>query len=101
MTDTSLAERLPSLRRLDLAAMRDYGVVVAFVILFITLSLSSDVFLTTQNMKNLAFQTAPVGIIAVGGTLVFIAGGVRLSGGAVSGYAGITAAHAVQPTRRG
>jgi ribose transport system permease protein len=98
MTDT-LAESLPSrLRRLDLAAMRDYGVVVAFVILFITLSLSSDVFLTTQNMKNLAFQTAPVGIIAVGGTLVFIAGGFDLSVGAISGYAGITAAQAFNST---
>src|SRR5262249_40083825 len=74
MSDTSVIERLPArLRRLDLASLRDYGVVIAFVALFITLSLSSDVFLTTQNMKNLAFQTAPVGIIAVGGTLVFIA----------------------------
>ncbi len=99
MTDTSLAEGLPSrLRRLDLAALRDYGVVVAFVALFITLSLSSDVFLTTQNMKNLAFQTAPVGIIAVGGTLVFIAGGFDLSVGAISGYAGITAAQAFNST---
>jgi ribose transport system permease protein len=99
MTETTVAESLPSrLRRLDLAAMRDYGVVVAFVILFITLSLSSDVFLTTQNMKNLAFQTAPVGIIAVGGTLVFIAGGFDLSVGAISGYAGITAAQAFNST---
>jgi ribose transport system permease protein len=99
MTDTSLAERLPGrLRRLELAALRDYGVVVAFVALFITLSLSSDVFLTSQNMKNLAFQTAPVGIIAVGGTLVFIAGGFDLSVGAISGYAGITAAQAFNST---
>ena len=54
--------------------------VVAFVALFITLSLSSDVFLTAQNMKNLAFQTAPVGIIAAGGTIVFIAGRLRSLG---------------------
>src|SRR4051812_26268364 len=92
MTDTSLAERLPSLRRLDLASLRDYGVVVAFVALFITLSVSSPVFLTADNMKNLAFQTAPVGIIAVGGTLVFIAGGFDLSVGAISAFAGIMAA---------
>jgi ribose transport system permease protein len=99
MSDTSVIERVPSrLRRLDLASLRDYGVVIAFVALFITLSLSSDVFLTTQNMKNLAFQTAPVGIIAVGGTLVFIAGGFDLSVGAISGYAGITAAQAFNST---
>ncbi len=79
-------------RRIDVAVIRDYGVVVAFVALFITLSLSSDVFFTWPNMKNLAFQTAPVGIIAVGGTLVFIGGGFDLSVGAISSFAGIMAA---------
>ena len=73
----------------NLAVIRDYGVVVAFVALFVTLSLESDVFLTWENMKNLAFQTAPVGIIAAGGTLVFIAGGFDLSVGAISGFAAI------------
>jgi ribose transport system permease protein len=84
--------------RLDIAVVRDYGVVVAFVALFITLSVSSPVFLTSQNMKNLAFQTAPVGIIAVGGTLVFIAGGFDLSVGAISGFTGIMAAKAFNST---
>ena len=42
MSETSVIERLPSrLRRLDLASLRDYGVVIAFVALFITLSLCS------------------------------------------------------------
>ena len=66
--------------------------------LFITLSLTSHVFFTWANMKNLAFQTAPVGIIAAGGTLVFIAGGFDLSVGAVSGFAAIIAGKAfLQP----
>lgn len=76
-------------RRLNLAVVRDYGVVVAFVALFVTLALSSNVFFTWANMKNLAFQTAPVGIIACGGTLVFIAGGFDLSVAAISGFAAI------------
>ena len=100
-TVAALERGLRLLRQLDLPAIREYGVVVAFVALFITLSISSDVFLTTQNMKNLAFQTAPVGIIAVGGTLVFIAGGFDLSVGAISGYAGITAAQAFNSTGAG
>src|SRR5438309_1620450 len=79
-------------RRIDIAVVRDYGVVVAFVALFITLSVASNYFFTWQNMKNLAFQTAPIGIIAAGGTLVFIAGGFDLSVGAISGFAGIMAA---------
>ena len=84
----------PAVSSFDLRVIREYGVVIAFVALFITLSLTSDVFFTAQNMKNLAFQTAPVGIIAAGGTIVFIAGGFDLSVGAISGYAGITAAQA-------
>jgi ribose transport system permease protein len=78
-------------RRIDVAVIRDYGVVVAFVALFITLSATSDAFLTWDNLKNLAFQTAPVGIIAIGGTFVFIAGGFDLSVGAISGFAAILA----------
>jgi len=77
---------------MNVAVIRDYGVVVAFLVLFVTLSIASDVFLTWENMKNLAFQTAPVGIIAVGGTLVFIAGGFDLSVGAISAFTGIMAA---------
>ena len=94
MTTFSAAEIRPRrlLARLDIAIVRDYGVVIAFIALFVTLSISSPVFLTWANMKNLAFQTAPVGIIAVGGTLVFIAGGFDLSVGAISGFAGIAAA---------
>jgi len=84
------AQRL--LSRFDIRVVRDYGVVIAFAALFVTLSVSSPVFLTADNMKNLAFQTAPVGIIAVGGTLVFIAGGFDLSVGAISAFTGIMAA---------
>jgi ribose transport system permease protein len=74
------------MRLANVDVVRDYGVVVA---LFITLSIASDVFLTWENMKNLAFQTAPLGIIAAGGTIVFIAGGFDLSVAAVSGFAAI------------
>src|SRR5437764_1299346 len=80
------------LSRFDIRVVRDYGVVIAFAALFVTLSVSNPVFLTVDNMKNLAFQTAPVGIIAVGGTLVFIAGGFDLSVGAISAFTGIMAA---------
>jgi ribose transport system permease protein len=78
-------------RRINIAVIRDYGVVVAFVALFVTLSVTSNVFFTWSNMKNLAFQTAPLGIIAAGGTLVFIAGGFDLSVAAVAGFSAIIA----------
>jgi ribose transport system permease protein len=93
VADARFLDRL-SLRNVGIGVVRDYGVVVAFAALFLTLSLTSDVFFTSANLKNLAFQTAPVGIIAAGGTLVFIAGGFDLSVGAISSFAGIVAAKA-------
>jgi ribose transport system permease protein len=84
-----------------ISVIRDYGIVIAFLALFVTLSLASDVFLTRENMTNLAFQAAPIGIMACGGTLVFIAGGFDLSVGAISAFAGIIAAKAYSQTGLG
>jgi ribose transport system permease protein len=81
-------------RRLSVAIVRDYGIVIAFVALFVTLSIASDVFLTWDNMVNLAFQASPIGIMACGGALVFIAGGFDLSVGAVAAFSGVMAAKA-------
>jgi ribose transport system permease protein len=76
----------------SLSALRDYGIVVAFVVLFVTLAFASDAFFTQRNIVNILFQAAPVGIMACGGTLVFIAGGFDLSVGAVAAIAGVVAA---------
>jgi ribose transport system permease protein len=94
----ALRQRISLVR---LSAVRDYGIVVAFVALFITLSLASDVFLTKDNLLNLAFQAAPIGIMACGGTLVFIAGGFDLSVGVISSFAGVVAAKAFVGTGLG
>ena len=82
------------LRRIHLSAVRSYGIVIAFVALFVTLSIASDVFLTKDNLINLAFQAAPVGIMACGGALVFIAGGFDLSVGAIAAFSGVIAGKA-------
>jgi ribose transport system permease protein len=79
------------LRRVQLSFVRDYGIVLAFIALFITLTFSSDVFLTKDNLINLAFQAAPIGIMACGGALVFIAGGFDLSVGAIAAFAAVIA----------
>ena len=98
MTDSDAqvvaVEAAPARRRIRIEVVRDYGIVVAFVALFITLSLASDVFLTRDNMVNLAFQAAPIGIMACGGAFVFIAGGFDLSVGAVAAFSGVIAAKA-------
>jgi ribose transport system permease protein len=73
------------------AVIRDYGIVVAFVALFITLSFASASFLTWDNMVNLAFQAAPIGIMACGGAMVFIARGFDLSVGAIASFSAVIA----------
>lgn len=82
------------------AKLRDYGIVIGLLALFVGLSLSSEVFLTTQNMKNLVDQSVAVGMIACAGTLVIIAGGFDLSAGAifaVSAIVGASVANSVGP----
>ena len=86
--------RLTRLREFRLSTLRDYGIVFAFIALFVTLSFASDVFFSQQNFMNILDQWSAVGIIAVGSTLVFIAGGFDLSIAAVYAFAGIIAAKA-------
>jgi len=60
-----------------------YSIYIAFLVLFIALSLSSDVFLTPTNIANIFKQISVIGIIAVGMTFVIVTGGIDLSVGAV------------------
>ena len=83
------------LGRFDVTVLRDYGIVLAVVILFIALSIASPVFLSARNLLNIADQQAAIGIIACAGTLVLIAGGLDLSTGAVFALSGIVAASTV------
>ena len=46
-----------------------------------------DDFLKPENLRNLLNQNAAVGVVAVGMTLVIIAGGIDLSVGAVMAFA--------------
>lgn len=65
-----------------------YGVIVAFLILFIgTAVWQPENFLRPENLRNLLSHNAQVGIIAVGMTLVIIAGGIDLSVGSMMALA--------------
>jgi ribose transport system permease protein len=75
-----------------LAVLRDYGIVFSFVALFLTLTFTSDVFFTERNFLNVLDQSAAVGLMAAGGTLVIIAGGFDLSVGAIFAITGVVAA---------
>lgn len=73
-------------------SLRDYGILASFLALFVFLSFASDVFLSQRNMLNVLEQSAAVGIVAAGGTLVIIAGGFDLSVGAIFALSGVVAA---------
>ncbi len=73
-------------------SMRDMGVLVIFLGLFVALSVSSDAFLTSTNLLNILDQWAPIGIIACASTIVIIGGSFDLAVGAIAAVAGVIAA---------
>ncbi|TSA33378.1 MAG: ABC transporter permease [Porphyromonadaceae bacterium] len=69
-----------------------YGILVAFLILILLLSLLSPAFLKTTNIMNILRQTSVNGIVAVGMTFVIILAGIDLSVGSVIALAAVIAA---------
>ncbi|MEW6048549.1 MAG: ABC transporter permease [Bacillota bacterium] len=80
--------RLVSLR----AILRNYGIILAFLVLFAVLSLSTPAFLTPRNLHNIVDQSAEVGIVACAMTLAIISGNFDLSVGAIFAFSGCAAA---------
>jgi ribose transport system permease protein len=81
-----------------LSRLRDYGIPIAVLIVFVYLAFASPTFLTTRNLLNVLDQSAIVGMVAVGGTLVLIAGGLDLSVGAIFAISGVITAQMVPMT---
>lgn len=85
------AKELIALARARLS-IRDLAVIGVLIALFVTLSIASPAFLTQRNLLNILDQNAAIGIMAIGATVVVIAGGLDLSIGAIYGLAGVLAA---------
>src|SRR4051794_39644519 len=64
-------------------AVREAGVLVALVVLCVALSFTSPYFFTLRNVFNVLQGMSTIGIMAVGTTIVLIAGGLDLSVGSV------------------
>jgi ribose transport system permease protein len=88
------APRVRSQRRIRAEHVRDYGIVAFFVALFVYFSVASPVFLTSQNLLNLVFQNATIGIAACAVTLTIIAGNFDLSLGSIFVLSEVLAAYA-------
>lgn len=70
------------------------GPFVGLLVLFITMSVLSPVFLTERNMTNLSVQAAPIAILAVGQFLVVLIRGVDLSVGSTIALSTVLGAEA-------
>lgn len=78
-------------RRIAGVDVRDYGIVVAFVLLFVILSVWSGNFLTRGNLSNILDQWAAIGLLAVGETVCIVAGVFDLSVGSMVSVVGVVA----------
>jgi ribose transport system permease protein len=62
---------------------------ITLIILFIGLAIASPHFLTNTNLSSVVRQTAVINIMALGMTLIIIAGGIDLSVGAILAMGGL------------
>ncbi|MCX5493349.1 ABC transporter permease [Kaistia dalseonensis] len=72
--------------------LQNQGILIAFILLCVVLSMSSEFFLTWNNWTNIIRQTAINGILAIGVTFVILAGGIDLSVASVMALCGAVAA---------
>jgi ribose transport system permease protein len=70
-------------RRIRAEHIRDYGIIVVFIAIFLFLTFKSPVFLTKDNLLNLLYSNSGVGIAACAVTLVVIGGNFDLSLGGI------------------
>lgn len=69
--------------------MSEYVLIYAVLALCIFLTITSDVFLSVNNLLNIFRQVSMVGILAVGMFFIMVAGGIDISVGAIVGLCGI------------
>src|ERR1700722_8624899 len=66
------------------------------IALFVALSIASPNFLTSTNLSSVVRQTAVINILALGMTLIIIAGGIDLSVGSMLALAGLLGTMAME-----
>lgn len=85
-----------SVEKVSLGTLKEIAArLAALAALVVVLSLLSQDFLKWDNLRGMSLQNAVIGILAVGETVVIIAGGIDLSVGSVMAFSGIACAHAL------
>ena len=71
--------------------VRNLGLVAVLAVLLVVGHLTSDTFLTQNNIENILVSSSVIGVVTVGVTLVIIGGGIDLSVGALVALASVWA----------
>ena len=86
------APRPPALRAKAASMLQRQGAVVALIAVCVFGVIRYEAFATPENLFNVLRQNSPVGLVALGMTLVILTGGIDLSVGSVLAIGGVTAA---------
>jgi ribose transport system permease protein len=89
--DASLGSPRYSSALVNLLKMRETGLIIIILALFIAMSFASQYFLTWNNMRAMSMAFAIEGIVVVGMTVLLISGGIDLSVGSVTALAMVIA----------
>ena len=73
-------------------AIREAGTLAALAVLCILLSIASPYFFTVRNIFNVLQGMSTIGIMAIGATIVLVAGGLDLSVGSVMAVGAVVTA---------
>lgn len=74
---------------MELPNWRNYGAWIAFAAIWVALGVAQPGALSLSNLVNILRQVSPDYMLAIGATVVIVAGGIDLSPGAVLGLAGM------------
>lgn len=88
-TQASKAQGVPFWRKL--LKMRETGLIVIILALFVVMSFASPYFLSWANMRAMSMAFAVDGILVIGMTILLISGGIDLSVGSVTAFAMVIA----------
>jgi ribose/xylose/arabinose/galactoside ABC-type transport system permease subunit len=80
------------LDRMLRTGLREYGIVIAFVVEIVVFSAVSDHFFSVANLANVTLQTSVLAITAAGMTFVILTAGIDLSVGSLVAVCGVVCA---------
>lgn len=74
-------------RRFTLSS--NLSILLGLFVLSLFFSVTTNKFLSLQNLVNMLLQVSNIGIVAIGGMFVILAGGIDLSSGSMSAFVGL------------